>query len=264
MHPFPLFRRPLLLAVLFATLALPALRAQTTVDFVATTDTRIFSNAPTYAGAVGDLTAFNNGTSTIQHGLVLFDVSSLSGYNVISATLELTTDTTIGGNNGNPGNGGNGVAGAVQVYRIGSSWSGASWNSRDGTNAWVTSGGDFLGTGGSSYASPYASNSTPVGANTQVLLNFDVTSLVQEWVTSTHQNYGFGLTPQNSSVQLDFWSFNNTGDSSLWPTLSVTYTSAIPEPAAVATGLALFALGAVGVREHRRRKVARLDPKTLP
>ncbi len=32
--------------------------------------------------------------------------------------------------------------------------------------------------------------------------------------------------------------------------------TAIPEPASVATGLALFALGAVGVREHRRRKLA--------
>jgi hypothetical protein len=32
--------------------------------------------------------------------------------------------------------------------------------------------------------------------------------------------------------------------------------TAIPEPASVATGLALFALGAAGVREHRRRKQA--------
>jgi len=32
------------------------------------------------------------------------------------------------------------------------------------------------------------------------------------------------------------------------------WIGAIPEPASVATGLALFALGAAGVREHRRRR----------
>jgi hypothetical protein len=35
-----------------------------------------------------------------------------------------------------------------------------------------------------------------------------------------------------------------------------TSASAIPEPANVASGLALFALGAVGVREYRRRRQA--------
>jgi hypothetical protein len=39
-------------------------------------------------------------------------------------------------------------------------------------------------------------------------------------------------------------------------TITAGQVSAIPEPASVATGLALFALGAAGVREHRRRKLA--------
>lgn len=32
-------------------------------------------------------------------------------------------------------------------------------------------------------------------------------------------------------------------------------TAAVPEPASVAAGLGLFALGAAGIREHRRRKL---------
>jgi hypothetical protein len=67
----------------------------------------------------------------------------------------------------------------------------------------------------------------------------------------------FGVTstvPIGSITILNSWFTDNNIVTAT--NISFGTATAIPEPASVATGLALFALGAVGVREHRRRKLA--------
>lgn len=67
---------------------------------------------------------------------------------------------------------------------------------------------------------------------------------------NTH--YGWAqLTPTfggaGSSIQIHQWAFNSIADAAI----QVGQTSAVPEPAAAATGLGLLALGAAGLRRQR-------------
>ena len=79
----------------------------------------------------------------------------------------------------------------VGVYALTRSWvegngtsgSGATWNTYDGTNKWTTAGGDFD-------ATPVAT-STITNATGQK--SWDVKTLVQDWISGTRTNYGMLL-----------------------------------------------------------------------
>ncbi len=90
----------------------------------------------------GSNTGVNNGflaakVNTLYHGLYLFDFSALVGFgvSVVTASFQYYVNSTAG-------------AGGAQhaLHRITQqAWTemGATWNTYDGVNAWVTAGGDY-------------------------------------------------------------------------------------------------------------------------
>lgn len=68
---------------------------------------------------------------------------------------------------------------------------------------------------------------------------------------SGNTHYGWAqITPTfgtGSSIQVNQWAYNSLADSAI----QIGQTSAVPEPAAAATGLGLLALGAAGLRRQR-------------
>jgi hypothetical protein len=60
---------------------------------------------------------------------------------------------------------------------------GSNWIKRSGNNSWVAQGGDF-------HATPVITASFDKGTED---LEVDVTSLVEEWIAGTKDNYGFGI-----------------------------------------------------------------------
>jgi Disaggregatase related repeat len=117
-----------------------------------------------------------------QRTFIQFDLSPISlatNERVVSATLTLIASTAFGINNSK----------AMEIYRVLSPWTetGLTWLNRDATHAWTNSGGDFIGTNGQPYA---VSTNSP--ANGQPV-TWEVTALVQEWVTHAATNYGLAL-----------------------------------------------------------------------
>src|SRR5476651_438193 len=103
MHPRS--RRPLVILALLTAL-LPALRAQT---FTPSNFERVFAEIPD-ATNQDVLVGYNNIDGNNQHTFLLFDLSSLAGLTIQSATLTLTSDGNSQGNL-------NGAA-AVNIFRI--------------------------------------------------------------------------------------------------------------------------------------------------
>jgi hypothetical protein len=116
-----------------------------------------------------------------QRTFIQFDLSAIAtNQQVESATLTLTASTGFGNNN---------TQQPMEVYRVLSPWTetGLTWLNRDTTHPWVTPGGDFVGTNGQPYAV-----STLAATNNQPV-TWDVTKLVQEWVTHPATNCGLAL-----------------------------------------------------------------------
>lgn len=137
------------------------------------------------ANYAGDILSVYVATSSgnTQRTCIQFDLSPITlalNEHVTSATLTLTAATSFGDNSTHQ---------PMEIYRIVSPWTetGMTWSNRDATHAWATAGGDFVGTNGQPYAV-----STLAPTNGQPV-TWDVTALVQEWVTHTSTNYGLLL-----------------------------------------------------------------------
>lgn len=115
-----------------------------------------------------------------QRTFIQFDLSSIANKQVESATLTLIASTSYGDNS---------VHKPMEIYRVLSPWTetGVTWLNRDAAHAWGTNGGDFVGTNGQPYAV-----STASATNNQPI-TWDVTKLVQEWVTQVSTNNGLAL-----------------------------------------------------------------------
>jgi hypothetical protein len=118
-----------------------------------------------------------------QRTFIQFDLSNISlapTQIVQSATLSLIADWSFGNN---------ATFQPMEIYRVLSPWteSGLTWSNRDSTHLWATPGGDFVGLGGQPYAvsSISPTNGQPV--------TWDVTALVQEWVSHVSTNNGLML-----------------------------------------------------------------------
>jgi len=140
-----------------------------------------------------------------------------------------------------------------EVDALNSNWieTSATWNTKDGTNAW--DGG--VGLGASGYGSvldseSYTSSTTSI---TFTITGPAATNLVNDFTSAS--NPGFVITSWNETTgNNNFYFETGTLDSgSSKPKLSITYVPA-PEPAA--TGLLIGGLAAVGLR-RRRREVGR-------
>ena len=134
-------------------------------------------------------------------GIVMFSLSDIpAGAKVTSATLSLYVESK------------GTTSGTVGVHRVTSSWteSGVTWNTRYGTTAWTTSGGDF------DTAATDETDVTEVGWS-----SWTVTSDVRGFVNGTYSNHGWILkyTASGSSRYANFDSRTGTNT----PKLSVTY-----------------------------------------
>ncbi len=112
------------------------------------------------------------------YSLLRFDVSSVpAGTAITSATLRLYQFDSNRSGNFN-----------ARAYRIDQDWteSGADWSTADGATAWSGGGG------GTYSAPPVATTSIEIG--TDGWYEWDVTSLMQEWVDGISPNYGIQIT----------------------------------------------------------------------
>ncbi len=185
------------------------------------------------------LSVYTVGTN-VQRSLIDFNLDSLAGCTIQSATLTLYANTGWGTNSGLK---------AMDIYRVTRAWDedDATWNSADVGVPWTTPGGDFTGTGGGPYAT---SNANP--ANNQPT-SWDVTTLVAEWVSGAQANDGLMLLSYEGN-RLTFWS-NNYGVEAYRPSLEVQYLPPpppVPEPVTAA----LLALNGLGLAGYLRRRLS--------
>jgi hypothetical protein len=148
----------------------------------------------------------DQGATNVQRGLVKFDVTSIPTSTTITrATLYLYSYQVAGSS---------GYYGAYPLTRAFTDTT-ATWNTYDGTNAWTTAGGDF--------------NSTADGTSAKqsvagVWYAFDVTSRVQQWITTPSANYGWVIkcTDENLHNQDLFYTSDYATDTTLRPKLVVS------------------------------------------
>jgi hypothetical protein len=95
---------------------------------------------------------------------------------------------------------------------------GASWNTRDGTNAWSTAGGDFS-------ASLSGTGSTPTSGYGPTTIT--ATSIVDAWTTGT-SNYGVILRGTGGDDSIKMFRSSEYSTSSQRPYLEVNYVSNYP------------------------------------
>jgi hypothetical protein len=141
--------------------------------------------------------------------LVKFDLSDLpAGSMILSASLELYKWF--------------GVAEDGRTYtanRLTSPWmeTGVTWRERDGVNSWGARGGDFT-------TEDAAAVVVPDGGG---WVNWDVTAMVEGWVSGSHVNHGFLLKDRYEDGDVNkyaaFWSREYGSDPSRRPRLVVEY-----------------------------------------
>lgn len=209
------WRAPFCLLFAAASLQAGTSHAATAV-LTSTQDTFIMNNAA--SSNLGNLTRFaiEGDISQLKRSLLLFDLSSIpAGATITSATLTLEKISS------------DIATDSISVHAITRSWvegdgtagSGTTWNTYDGASSWTTGGGDFNVT---------ASATTVVTAAAGPQ-DWDLTSLVQDWVDSVQVNYGVLLKrePEAKSAQpLHYFSSRELTPA---PQLTVVYSLPMPD-----------------------------------
>lgn len=153
-----------------------------------TADARIGTVLGTDGGSIY-LSVYDNG-GNIQRTVIQFDLSGLGTNQLITnAVLKLYADASLYPT-GNPD------GEVMEIYRITEPWTElqVAWYDRTSNDAWETPGGDYVGTTGVADISPYATNDTTIPGSyysiSPVELDWNVTSLVQDWYSGIHTNDG--------------------------------------------------------------------------
>lgn len=200
-------------------LGMTGVASAATITIGASQDTWIWNQAD-YSHADSTELRANNTSSWLQNILMQFDVSSINSSIINSATINLYrydgyTDTGI----------------LIDAHQVTSAWTeGATWSSQPGLNS-------------------SAIDTENITANGWY--SWNVTSLAQQWVDGTANNYGVSFYDHGSSMFQRFYSSEN---GSLTPFLTVDYNAAapVPEPATMilmGTGLA----GLIGARRKKKK-----------
>jgi hypothetical protein len=132
---------------------------------------------------------------------------------------------------------------SLNIYAVSSSWQegngidmvnytdltydqvGSNWIRRSGSTSWTAEGGDF-------HAAPAFTAEFPIGTED---MKVDVTTLVEQWLAGTKDNYGFHikLPPSLEDSQISYYTKKFFGrDSEFWfkrPTLEVRWDSSIKD-----------------------------------
>jgi hypothetical protein len=231
------------LATLALALACAHLARATTITLTPSKDNTIYSD-DALSNAVGvNLFAGNNGNGATRRALLNFDLSAipadatitgvtLSLYATVATSVtqtvtltRLTTDWGEGTSNaGNFGGGGSGAAATTGD---------ATWQySFYSTTSWTSAGGDFAA--GASASTSVASASATYTWNSPGMI-----ADVQTWLADSSTNFGWivqGNEGANGTAKA--FASREAANSTQRPQLTITYTSAVPEPATLA--LALF------------------------
>ncbi|WP_321417674.1 disaggregatase related repeat-containing protein [uncultured Methanomethylovorans sp.] len=198
-------------------------------DNVTVYDNRLRETAP--ITVYSDSTYLDIGKSTSSYRDVMwFDLSAYNTTDTISeATLSLywyypsattrTSDTV------------------VEVYRP-VEWDPeyVSWNYRTSGTLWNTAGGDWYDKNGVSQGStPYASLTFPASiVPGNKYYDFDVTDLVQEYVSGTYKNTGFFLKAKSESGNYIAFYSSEASNAAMRPKLTATAVSVSSDEAPVA------------------------------
>lgn len=228
-------------------------------------------------------------TGWYDRSLILFDIASLipEGSTIIDVKLTLTLAFPAGSSGGTPGTGDQ-TPRTISLFRLTSDWGqdtvsfsektsgggtgggtlpnpalhGATWNEAFyGQTAWETEGGggDFVDTASASLAVDSNLNSPYTWGSTEALI-----ADVQGWLDGTIANNGWILISADEEVNQSFRTFwssegaerqvalGNTSAASWAPDLEITYSTAVPEPAASA--MLLAGIGGLALLRRFRRK----------
>ena len=199
--------------------------------------------------------------STAQKGLIRFDLSSLAGQTITSASLTLTSDQIyLAGS----------WSGNLTLYRVSDAnkgWVVGGYASPPANNGWATwseraensaswAGSAGLGTSGTDYfATPLATvafSGTNAGVATYTF-NFDDISFLADWASNPSNNAGFLLRlPETESLQNEgvYFGSSSYGTVASRPELSL---GVVPEPSTVSM-LGLVAAAAILRILLRRRR----------
>ena len=181
------------------------------------------------------------GNADVYRALTAFDLSAIpADQTVTSATLRLAFFAFTGSNTT-----------TISIRPTTESWtSGATWNTKDGTNAWAAAGGGVLGGVVSSLTSGFSGSN-----NSRVDFSFTgLATTVQGWLDTPATNNGFLIRNNvENDDTLDKYMYQNWqvtddigfgGGFTAFPILDVTY---VPEPATIA----LLSLGGLLIRRKR-------------
>ena len=197
--------------------------------------------------------------STAQKGLIRFDLSSLAGQTITSASLTLTSDQIyLAGS----------WSGNLTLYRVSDANKGwvptyasppanngyATWSERaENSTNWA--GSAALGTSGTDYVATPLATVAFSGNNPGVAkytFNFNDISFLADWASNPSNNAGFLLRlPETESTQNQGVYFGSSSYATVAsrPELSL---GVVPEPSTVGM-LGLVAAGAIILRLRRRR-----------
>ena len=153
-----------------------------------------------------------HGFDDVSHSLLRFNLGTVpAGARVMSASLELYSNTNSWGST------------TIDVHRLSMDWEegdesggtgpGANWTERQTGVAWGSAGGDYE-------PGAAAGAVTPGGLG---WVTWDVTDLVNDWVSGRSPNYGFLLAPTENYKGAEFDSSDAT-DPTTHPRLTITYT----------------------------------------
>ncbi|MDQ8045238.1 MAG: DNRLRE domain-containing protein, partial [Patulibacter sp.] len=103
----------------------------------------------------------------------------------------------------------------LSVHQVTSAWANtATWNTRSGSTAWTTAGGDYSAT--DLDTQPLPTTSSPS--------TFTVTDAVASWVTGASANGGLAVTDDGSTANnAQVYASSDWSDSTKWPSLYVEY-----------------------------------------
>ena len=180
--------------------------------YTGVTDTRLAKDSPTISfNTNASLEASNTSSSVQRTTLIKFTgLSNIpSGATITSATLWLRIETSSATYN-------------VDLRRVLLDWtSSATWNTKDGTNSWNSSG--CRGDGTDRVSTPMDSPS--VGATAGTWYSWDCTQYVQDIVDGTNTDYGLHLERADTGNDGAAKKFNSSDSNNGYrPELVVVYT----------------------------------------
>lgn len=167
-------------------------------------DAEIYAQQPTNNYGAARENWVSSVTNDTTRSLLRFNMGVVpAGAKVTAATLSLYRQS------------GSGADQPVSAHRILNAWSEdrVSWEKREAFKDWDTDGGDF---------EPTAVATTLVGP-VNGRYEWDVGSLVQGWVDGSYPNYGVMMIAAAPGMAGERFNTSDHGNSSKWPSLSITY-----------------------------------------